>query len=172
MTRTNQLSGNYSQNQLQEANFIAMKEYDKPQAEMLRDFLKKTQQQLPLPESDSEWPPGIKDAIPYIHQHIFHKELKVAKLREVLYGCNGNDFSTYFSYYIGTPPSVYINDLRIEAAKHVLSEKCFSDTNILTIAKVLGFSGKGNFFHAFRAREEISPGEFRKRKLNGKNEMH
>lgn len=147
-----------------------MYDYDKPETELLRDFLKTVQKQLPVPESDSDWPPELKVAILYIHQYIFHKDLTVSKLREVLYGCNGNDFSTNFSYYIGTPPSVYINDLRIETAKRILSEKRFSNANIMTIAKVLGFSGKGNFFHAFRAREEVSPGKFRKRRMYGKSE--
>lgn len=132
----------------------------------LRTFLNMVQQQLPVPEVDSEWPPEVRNTVPYIHQHIFKKELKVAKLREVVYGCNGNHFSTDFSYHLGTPPSVYINDLRIETAKRVLSEKRFSDISILMIAIELGFSGKGNFHHAFRERVGVTPGKWRKRELS------
>lgn len=123
------------------------------------------QLQLSVPEANSDWPHFVRDAVSYIHQNVYNNELKVARLREDIYGCNGNIFSTDFTYFVGAPPSVYINDLRIEAAKHVLADKRFSNTNILTIAKELGFSGKGNFHHAFRKREGVSPGTWRKRKL-------
>lgn len=59
----------------------------------------------------------------------------------------------------------------MEAGKQLLIEKRFSDVRIHTIAKELGFSGTGNFHHAFRKREGVSPGKWRKQKLrDGKSE--
>ena len=140
----------------------------KIQKELLHQFIETAQKQFKIPKPEQAWPPELTAAIPYIHQHLLDNDLKVSKLKKVIYGCNGNDFSTNFSYYIGVPPSVYINDLRIEIAKGILSEKRFYSVNISTVAKILGFSGKGNFHHAFRKREGVSPDEWRERNVNGK----
>lgn len=132
----------------------------------LRRFLKTIQQQLPMPEDDSKWPHNVQLSVWYIHEKLYHQNLNVGKLREVVYGGNGNDFSTEFVCYLGTSPKTYINDLRVEAGKKILTDKRFRKVQILIIATELGFSGKGAFSHAFRKREGISPGKWRKQKLN------
>lgn len=128
----------------------------------IQELLAIVQLKKPNPEEYSEWPNDIKMAIDYIFKHCYDNKLTLGALRKEIYGGNGNDFSTEFAYYVGTSPKAYINDLRIEVSKSILSEKHYYSDPILMIARELGFSGKGAFSHAFRQREGTSPGKWRK----------
>lgn len=120
-----------------------------------------------VPDETSEWPHAVNQAVQYMCKR-WYEELTVDNLKSAVYAGNGNHFSSEFAYHTGKPPIEYINDLRVEAAKQILSEKRFSNVRINTIAREIGFSGKGNFHHAFRKREGISPGKWRKQRLRKK----
>ena len=57
----------------------------------------------------------------------------------------------------------YINLLRIEEAKHLLTANDRKSMNIIEVAYTVGYSTKNTFNTAFRRIVGVTPTEFRKR---------
>ncbi|MGE5429636.1 MAG: AraC family transcriptional regulator [Syntrophomonadaceae bacterium] len=64
-----------------------------------------------------------------------------------------------FRKYFNTTPTEYINDLRLNYAANVLAS---TDLEILDISARAGFENLSHFYHLFKEKYNISPGEFRK----------
>jgi transcriptional regulator GlxA family with amidase domain len=69
-------------------------------------------------------------------------------------------FSRRFMEAFGQSPSVQIETLRLDAARHHLSA---SDASVETIAKAVGFRSDDAFRRAFLRRFDLSPGDYRRR---------
>ena len=68
--------------------------------------------------------------------------------------------SRCFKSYLNVTPTEYINDLRLEYAAKLLTEK---DSNILDICFESGFNSEGHFYYLFRKRYHITPAKYRSR---------
>ncbi|MEF3305848.1 helix-turn-helix domain-containing protein [Paenibacillus sp. GYB003] len=67
--------------------------------------------------------------------------------------------STYFHEKTGRTFSEYVNGLRMERAKHMLSE---TDTRIQDIAAEIGYRNVNSFIRMFKRMCGLTPGEFRR----------
>lgn len=106
----------------------------------------------------------LQRSVECIHKHLFNPKLQISWLKAHSH-IKGSHFSTHFKYYLGKSPKKYIQDLRLEVAKKVLSNKSFRQVSILELAITLGYAGKGAFNHAFKKREGISLGRWRRVQL-------
>ncbi|MCU7490169.1 MAG: AraC family transcriptional regulator [Ignavibacteria bacterium] len=64
-----------------------------------------------------------------------------------------------FKKYLNTTPTEFINDLRLNYAANVLSS---TDLEIIDVSARAGFENLSHFYHLFKERYSVSPGEFRK----------
>lgn len=114
----------------------------------------------------SNHPSHIQSSLDYIHTHCFDNNFTICKLRKKISGGKNNNLSSDFSYFIGEPPKSYLITIRIKTSKLLLVKKRFHNIPIYMLARELGFSGKGAFHHAFTEREGISPGKWRKIRID------
>lgn len=131
--------------------------YDKIQ-EMLKEYKEQ------LPEPNPECPQEIQRAVPCIHEHLYQPKLTIGWLKDRC-RISGAYFSTQFKHCMGKGPKAYIQHRRIEAAKRVLADKSLQQVSILELGLCLGYSGKGGFTHAFKKREGLPPGVWRRQQL-------
>jgi YesN/AraC family two-component response regulator len=66
--------------------------------------------------------------------------------------------SRFFKQETGENMVEYINRLRIEKAKYLLSEK---DLSILNVSEMVGYGNDRNLNRVFKQREGITPGKYR-----------
>lgn len=64
-----------------------------------------------------------------------------------------------FKKYFSITPTEFINDLRLNYAANVLSS---TDLEIIDISSRAGFENLSHFYHLFKEKYNVSPGEFRK----------
>lgn len=109
-------------------------------------------------------PDEIRQSVGSIHTYLFSRDLTVERLKESC-GITGNHFSALFELHTGKTPQDYYLDLRIEAAKRILSDKSYKDLKIVSIALSVGFNSSEAFIQAFKKRIGMPPGKWRKRNI-------
>ena len=75
-------------------------------------------------------------------------------------------FHTVFKSAIGKTPYEYVNSLRLEEAKRRLLTSYSEKSGFSDIAFDCGFSSQSYFNHAFKKSTGMTPGEYRKKKLD------
>ncbi len=100
----------------------------------------------------------ISKAVDLIHETYTDNTPTVAQLAS-LCGMTPEYFRRLFEKTTGTSPLKYINELRIERAKELLSSGMYSVTEV---AEMSGFSDTGYFSRSFRRMAGVSPTEYRK----------
>lgn len=60
----------------------------------------------------------------------------------------------------------FINRYRVEAAKNILHDPKFDHLNMLGVAFEVGFNSKATFFAVFKKMERISPGKYKKQRMD------
>jgi AraC family transcriptional regulator of arabinose operon len=93
----------------------------------------------------------------YIENNI-SMDLTVEKLAGIV-GFHPNYFIRFFKKHMGSSPINYINKIKIEKAKELLSIK--DDMNITEIAYLIGFNNLYHFSKVFKKYTGFSPSEFR-----------
>ena len=76
-------------------------------------------------------------------------------------------FSHNFKKYYGASPIKYVQDLKLEKAKYLLS---YSDIKISAVAQKYGFSSHAYFSSAFKKQFGVSPEDYRKSLSNERKE--
>jgi transcriptional regulator GlxA family with amidase domain len=74
-------------------------------------------------------------------------------------GMSPRHFARAFAAEVGTTPAVYVENLRLEAARRLLET---SDLTVETIAKTVGLSLAETLYRAFRRRLGTTPDQYRK----------
>jgi AraC-like DNA-binding protein/methyl-accepting chemotaxis protein len=72
--------------------------------------------------------------------------------------------STYFKEKTGWNYSDYLNNLRIDKAKHILKH---SDLKIKAVAEQVGYQNVNSFIRMFKKITGLTPGDFRKNEIEG-----
>ena len=100
----------------------------------------------------------IQKAISYIKQN-FSQPITLKTLG-ALTGYSPNHFQRIFTEAIGTSPQKYLENVRIEQAKYLLTqnEKTLSET-----AYLCGFSSQAYFIQVFKRHTLLTPSEFQKK---------
>ncbi|MFO7958709.1 MAG: helix-turn-helix transcriptional regulator [Candidatus Brocadiia bacterium] len=73
---------------------------------------------------------------------------------------NARYLASVFQDYLGMTPTEFVNDLRLEHAADLLER---GDGKIIGVADRCGFSNLSHFYHLFKRRYGIPPGEYRRR---------
>lgn len=137
-----------------------------PGLEMLAEYLAQTYQ---LPQYAQEKPAAsrhsvssedviLTHALEYIRQN-FHNKITVVELAEFCH-CSETYLSRIFKRHTRVTMNVYINKIRLEEAKHYLTN---SQHSIAEIAGIVGFGDPNYFSRVFSQMIGISPTEFRRR---------
>lgn len=90
-----------------------------------------------------------------------NSKLTLAQLAKLL-GISSNYLSQVINEQFGKNFFDYINGLRVEEAKRLLTDPALKDTNVLTIALDVGFNSKSSFYTAFNKHVGVPPGQYRK----------
>jgi len=107
--------------------------------------------------NDSNHPTAIRQALKYIHNN-YNKALTLADVSEIA-ELSPKYFSATFKKEMNIAFSDYINNLRINEAKRLLST---TNKTILTIALELGFEDQSYFTKVFKKQTELTPLKYRK----------
>jgi AraC family transcriptional regulator len=101
---------------------------------------------------------ALERTVAFIHAHLFDN-LSLADLARI--ACVSRfHFARMFRMRTGFSPMKYVQNQRIERAKHLLRH---DDSNISTIAATLGFFDQSHFSRVFRKVTGISPGRYAQR---------
>lgn len=92
-------------------------------------------------------------------------KLSLAQLAEQL-EISSNYLSQIINQQTGSNFFDYINSHRVEAAKETLADPARAKTSILTIAMDSGFNSKSAFYTAFRQHADLTPSQYRRKKLS------
>jgi xylan 1,4-beta-xylosidase len=102
---------------------------------------------------------GIKRAVEFIHQH-YQEKLSLAEI--AAQACLSKyHFSRLFRRVVGIPYQEYVNVIRIEKAKELLTQTPYN--TITQIGYEIGFGGLRNFESRFKKLTGCTPYEFRER---------
>ncbi len=108
------------------------------------------------------FPREVAAVLDLIHGRPFEPSLNVNAVKR---DCRlrNNNISTRFRTFVGLGIREYIEQLRLEAARHLL-ERC--DIDIYLIALVVGYEHQETFCRAFHRRFGVAPSEHRGRIAN------
>jgi len=98
----------------------------------------------------------IKKSILYIHEQ-YNQNLTLDSVAEHV-GLNSAYFSTLFKKETGINFSTYLNNLRIENAKHLLKN---TNLTLINIAVEVGFDNQSYFSNVFKKAVGMSPKQYR-----------
>lgn len=98
-----------------------------------------------------------KKSIQYIHEH-YHENITVHELASVE-NYNRSYYSEWFLKETGKTPSAYIQEVRVNKAKELLSS---TDLSIFHIAIQVGLEHQSSLTRIFQKNEHITPSQFRK----------
>ena len=98
----------------------------------------------------------IETALHYIHQN-YTSNISLALVAGQVH-LNATYFSTLFKKETGVSFTHYINDMRINGAKHLLSS---TNGSILEVAIATGFEDQSYFCKVFKRATGITPGQYR-----------
>jgi len=108
-------------------------------------------------EKNSEDYLKIKPACDYLHKHYLDPNLGVFSLAKACY-MSDTYFRKLFFKVFNTTPHSYINSLRIERAKALLSEL---NSTVEQVAQKSGFSDAKYFSTVFKKQVGVSPSKYR-----------
>lgn len=108
----------------------------------------------PLPDS-------VRQALVYIHRHLFDDALDAAAVRSHCQLSNHN-FSSFFKHHVGIGMRQYIETGRLEAAKRLLH---LNHLSILHIAWTVGYTYPESFARAFKRYTGQSASHYREEVL-------
>lgn len=108
----------------------------------------------------NEKPEALFAVLAHIRDH-WSENLSVEELAKMA-GYHPSYFSRYFKRYMGISPVRYVNEQRMNLAKHLVST---TDEPIKEIAAQLGFPDQFSFSKKFKGQFGVSPSEFRKIKI-------
>ena len=115
-----------------------------------------------LGAKDDLIPPVISIATMHMQKHLGDPALCLEKLAEVA-GISASHLSLLFREHFQTPPMRWLEELRMERAKQMLSAPYDS---IKKVARVCGYTTSSYFCRAFRKNTGLSPGEFRRQHIS------
>jgi YesN/AraC family two-component response regulator len=102
----------------------------------------------------------ILKVLEHIHQH-YSQELSVVKLAGLV-SLNEDYFSRIFLRIIGVRPVVYINQVRIEKAQHLL---LFTDQSLEQVAENVGYGNRTYFSKMFKSITGKTIGQYRRQAI-------
>lgn len=102
---------------------------------------------------------ALSDALDYIDRLAFEENINIRKLAEDN-NLSYEYFIRLFNNTMGCSPKKYINNLRFERVLNLLTK---TDMPLNEVAVESGFFDKSYFFHAFKNKYGISPGEYREK---------
>lgn len=102
----------------------------------------------------------IQKAISYLNQN-YKNEITLKKLGEIM-GYSPNHFQRVFTDVMGTSPQAYLEKLRIDHAKFLLSQ---NEKKLADIAYECGFSSQSYFSKIFKKHTLLTPFEFRQNSI-------
>jgi AraC-like DNA-binding protein len=91
-------------------------------------------------------------------------DLSLAGLAQRL-GLTPHQLSELVNVHLGKGFSRYLREIRVAAAGRMLCAQ--PSASVLSIGLSVGFSAQSNFYEAFREIEGMTPGQYRKLRLNG-----
>lgn len=101
--------------------------------------------------------PAIAELQRWLPDHLDDDLTVPALARHV--GLSQRQFARAFAAEVGTTPAVYVENLRLEAARRLLET---SDLTVETIAKTVGMALPETLYRAFRRRLGTTPDQYRK----------
>lgn len=119
---------------------------------LLRDFL-----EPPAAKIEKQEIPLVIQQTMIELQLNYSQELSIGEIAAT-YSFSPAYFSKYFKSYVGMAPKIYLNQIRLEAARKALLH---SKKTIGTIALETGFGTEKNFFVMFKKHFQCTPAEFR-----------
>ncbi len=102
--------------------------------------------------------PAMPRSIRYLQDH-YAEAVQLAELA-ALEGYNPTYYSEWFKKTTGLSPSAYIQKLRLDEAKNLLTE---TDLPILNIAQQVGYEHHASLTRLFREHENLTPAEYRQK---------
>ena len=106
--------------------------------------------------------PQLSEAVTLMENNI-EETLSTDDIAQLV-GLSRRQLERQFKQYLGTMPSRYYLELRLKKARQLLLE---SNSSIVQIGLICGFSSGAHFSTAFGAQFGITPREERQRKLSG-----
>lgn len=101
---------------------------------------------------------SIQQIISYVKEN-YHEHLCLRKFGEIT-GYSPNHLQRIFTLVLGISPQKYLEKVRIDQAKYLLSKK---ELSLADIAYVCGFSSQSYFSKIFKKYTLLSPYEFRQK---------
>lgn len=117
-------------------------------------FLEKTLQDREIFGNNRD----LMKVILYMAEHMQEK-LTVEDIAAIIY-MSPAAFSRMFHKYVGMPPITFLNELRLDKAKKLLSE---TDISINQIAETVGFDDEFYFFKIFGRHVGVTPAVYRQK---------
>lgn len=105
---------------------------------------------------DSSYPQELLNALHYIGEH-FNKDIEIREVAKKVY-MNEKYFSTYFKKHMGRSYKDYINTLRIDKAKELLT---YTQLDLSSIALAVGYKNQAYFSTVFKKYTGETPGAFK-----------
>lgn len=128
--------------------------------EHIRALFQKIQEHsMPSPATSEQWHSIILDISEYIQNNIVDPQLSVEIIAQKV-GYSPNYIRSMFKMYVGVSISDYIRDRRLEIACKLLSE---SQMPITKVMENSGFTNKSSFFTLLKAKNGVTPSEYRAR---------
>jgi len=113
-------------------------------------------------EKTSGYGAAVKQAIAYMNEH-YSDNLSMADVAGAA-GISASHLSRCFKAEVGKSPQEYLTELRIGISKQLLADKSLS---LQQIIGMIGYNDVHTFIRSFKKVEGTTPGEYRKRRLNG-----
>ncbi|PXX51477.1 AraC-like DNA-binding protein [Hungatella effluvii] len=106
---------------------------------------------------------NIADVLTYMHEHYLDENFTV-KYMAACFGTSISNLSHFFKKNMDTSISQYVDQLKLEKARELLSE---SDKKISEIAEILRYGNSTVFINMFKKYEGMTPKEYREKKRQG-----
>jgi len=100
----------------------------------------------------------IEQIMPYISQHYGESDFSVQKIADH-FSLSLSYLSRYFKEQTGRTIMDYLNELRIDQAKHLLRT---NDESVKEIVQQVGYYDVSSFIRKFKQSVGVTPGEYRK----------
>jgi len=112
---------------------------------------------------NTEWPDQVMYLVNYINKNIVDKNI-YSDIQKII-NINSSNFSAEFRFYVRMTPKKYVSTTRLELAKKLLSHRALSQLPVSSIALIIGFSGNGDFSHAFKKKTSLAPNLWREKNI-------
>ncbi len=109
----------------------------------------------PSDSSSSQW---INHILAYISDHYMEPQLTVTAIAHH-FGLHPQQLSRDFGRLVGTSPSAYLMDIRLDRAKQLLRDTGLSNEEI---AAHVGFGSVRRLYRALQNSDGVTPGQYRK----------